>query len=147
MVGRQGLRANIDFQVADISDNILSLEKLFRNRLAFRLNGGNDSIMYHRHDPTKTVPLFLHKNSFRFHAKRLVNHVSLVAAEDIPVRWSSRSPTNLLDQRLDEFSLPKHGTELDEWTRIEQRGNELLRARKAQAVHDAERTVGPDRTS
>ena len=52
----QKQRANIDFQVADISDSILSLVKLLRNGLVFRLNGVNDSIMYHRIEPTTTVP-------------------------------------------------------------------------------------------
>ena len=52
----------------------------------------------------------------------------LANLEDILLRLSSRSPTNLL---------------VDEWTRIEQRKNEMLRARKAQA-HEAERTVDPD---
>ena len=33
---------------------------------------------------------------------------------------------------------------LDMWTRNDQRENELLRARKAQAAHDAECTVAPD---
>ena len=35
-VGTQGQRTNIDFQVADISDNIFSLENLLRSVLVFR---------------------------------------------------------------------------------------------------------------
>ena len=35
--------ANINFQVADISDNALSLGKLLRNGFVFRLYGENDS--------------------------------------------------------------------------------------------------------
>ena len=69
-------RANIDFQVADI----LSLGKLLRNGFAFRLGGENSSITYHRHDPTLTVPLFLHKTSFGMH---VIHHVRPVAADDI----------------------------------------------------------------
>ena len=38
-VGTQGQRANIDFQIADISDNIPSLGKLLRNGFVFSLNG------------------------------------------------------------------------------------------------------------
>ena len=60
------------------------------------------------------------------------------------MRLPSRSPTKLLDHRLDALALPKHVTKLDKWTRAEQRENELLGAREAQAAHDAERTVGPD---
>ena len=75
-VGTQGQRVNNDFQVADISDNILSLEKLLRNGFVFRLNCGNDSIMYHRNDPTSTVKLFLHNKSLRILARPLIHHVS-----------------------------------------------------------------------
>ena len=31
----------------------------------------------------------------------------------MPVKLSSRSPTNFLDRRVDELALPKHGTKLD----------------------------------
>ena len=79
---------------------------------------------------------FLQEHSLRIHARP-------VAENDIPVRLSSRSSTILLDRRLDYLALPGHGTKLDKWTRIEQRENELLRGRKAQAAHDAERMVGP----
>ena len=75
------------------------------------------------------------RNSLRTHARPLVHHVSPASAEDIPV---------LSCHRLGELALPKHGTQLDKWTRIEQRENESLRARKAQAAHDAERTVHPN---
>ena len=60
--------------------------------------------------------------------------------DDIPVTVCSRSLTNLLDRQLDELSLPEHDTKLDKWTRIEQRENELVRGRKAQAAH----MNGPD---
>ena len=100
-VGTRGQRANIDFQIADISDNILSLVKLLRNGFVFNLRGENDSIMYHHRDPTTTV----------------------VMEDDMPVRLCGQSPLKLLDRRLDELALPKHGTKLDKWTRIEKRGN------------------------
>ena len=58
-VGTRGQRANSDFQIADISDNILSLGKLLRNGFVFNLRGENDSIMYHHRDPKTTVPFFL----------------------------------------------------------------------------------------
>ena len=110
----------------------------------FMLHSESDSIIYHRTDPTTTVPLFLHKNSMRIHARPLIHHVRRFVTDDIPVKMSSRSPRNFLDRRWDELALPKHGTKLDNWTRIEQRENELLRGRKAQAAHDAERMVGAD---
>ena len=62
-VGTGGQRANIDFQIADKSDNILRLAKLLRNGFVFNLRGETDSIMYHQRDPTKIVSLFSHKNS------------------------------------------------------------------------------------
>ena len=68
-VGARGQRANIDFQIADTSDNILSLGKLSRNGFVFNFRRENDSIMYHHRDPTTTVPLFLHKNNLRIRAK------------------------------------------------------------------------------
>ena len=37
-----------------------------------------------------------------------------------------------------------HCLNTDKWTCIEQRDKELLRARKSQAAHEAERMVGPD---
>ena len=51
-VGTQGQRANIDFQVADISDDRLSLDKLLRNGIVSRLNGENGSFFCHpnQHD-------------------------------------------------------------------------------------------------
>ena len=102
-----------------------TLVKTSRIGFVFRLNGESDSIMYHRNDPTTTVPLFLLKKSLRVHARPLIHHVRLHAVDDIPVRLSSRSPTNLVDRRSDELALPKHG-KLDKWTRGEQRENELL---------------------
>ena len=114
--GTQGQRANIDFQIADISDNMLSLGKLLRNGFVFNLRGETDSIMYHQRDPTTTVQLFLHKNSLRIRANR----------------------------RLDELALPKHGTKLDKWPRLEKRENELMRERKTQAAIEAERESGPE---
>ena len=48
----------------------------------------------------------------------------------MPVRLSPQSPLRLLDRRLDELALPKHGTKLDKWTRLEKRENELMRERK-----------------
>ena len=110
----------------------------------FRLHGESDSIIYHRTDPTTTVPLFLHKNSLRIRARPLIHHVRRFVTDDILVKLSSRSPTNFLDRRLDDLALPKHGTKLDNWSRIQQRENELFRGRKAQAAHDAERMVGLD---
>ena len=86
-VGTHGQRANIDFQVAGISDNILSLGKLLRNGFVFRLNVESDSIMCHQTKPTTTVRLFLHTISSRI-------HVRLVAADGFPVKLSSRSPTS-----------------------------------------------------
>ena len=80
----------------------------------------------------------------RIHARPLIHHVSLVAADDSPPRLSSRSPTHLLDRQLDELALPEYGTKLDKWTRIQRRENELLLERKAHAADDAERKVGPD---
>ena len=94
-------------------------------------------------EPT-TVRLFLHKNSLRIHARPLIHHVRLFAEDDSPVRLSSRSPTNLLNRRLDKVPLREHFTKRDKWTPVEQRENDLSRGRKAQAAHDAERTVGPD---
>ena len=70
--------------------------------------------MYHRTDPTTTVPLFLHKNILRIH---VIHYVRRVVTDDIPVKLSSRSPTNFLDRRLDELALMKP----DKWTRVEQR--------------------------
>ena len=113
-----GQRANIDFQIADISDNILSLGKLLRNGFVFNLRRETDSIMYHQRKPTTNVPLFLHKNSLRIRASPIVYHVSPVMEEDMPVRLSAQSPFRLLDRRLDELALPKHGTKLDKWTRL-----------------------------
>ena len=43
-------------------------------------------------------------------------HVRLVAADDIPVKLTPRSP-------------PKHGTKLDKWRRLEQRENALRRTK------------------
>ena len=141
-VGTQGQRANIDFQVADISDKILSSRKLLRNGSVFRFNGESTTQSCIT-EPT-TVPLFPHKNSFRIHARPLIHHVRLVAEDGSPVRLSSRSPTNLLDRRLDKVALREHGTKRDKWTPVDQRENELSRGRRAQAAHDAERTVGRD---
>ena len=100
--------------------------------------------MPHRNDPTTTVPLVLHKNSLHIRPRPLAHHVRLVAAEDIPVRLSTRSPTDLLDHGLDELAVPNHGTKLNKRTLVEQRENELLRVREAQAAHGAVRMVGPD---
>ena len=100
--------------------------------------------MYHQRDPTTTVPLFLHKNSLRIRANPIVHHVSPVMEEDMPVRLSAQSPLRLLDRRLDELALPKHGTKLDKWTRLEKRENELMRERKSQAAIKAEREAGPE---
>ena len=110
----------------------------------FNLRGENDSIMYHHRDPTATVPLFLHKNSLRINANPIVHHVSPVMEDDMPVRLSGQSPLKLLDRRLDELALPKHGTKLDKWTRIEKRENELMRERKSQAAIESEREAGPE---
>ena len=136
-VGTRRQRTNIDFQIADISDNIISLEKLLRNGFVFNFRGENDSIMYHHRDRTTTVPLFLHKNSLRIRTNPSVHHVSPVMEDDMPVRLSCQSPLGLLDRRLDELALPKHGTKLDKWTRIEKRENELTRDRKSQALFDS----------
>ena len=67
----------------------------------------------------------------------------LVAADEIPVELSCRSPTNLVIRRLEELALPKHYTQLDKWTPVEQRENELLRWRNALAAHDAGRRMEP----
>ena len=91
-VGTGGQRANIDFQIADISDNMLSLGKLLRNGFVFKLKGETDSMLYHQRDPTTTVPLFLQKNSLRIRANPIVHHVSPVMEEDMPVRLSAQSP-------------------------------------------------------
>ena len=48
----------------------------------------------------------------------------------MPARLFGQSPLRLLDRRLDELDLPKHGTKLDKWTRIEKRENELMRRAK-----------------
>ena len=88
--------------------------------------------MYHHRDPTTTVPLFLHKNSLKIRANPIAHHVSPVMEDDMPVRLSGQSPLRLLDRLLDELELPKHGTKLDKWTRIEKRENELMRERKSQ---------------
>ena len=56
--------------------------------------------MYHHRDPTRTVPLFLHKNSLRMRANRIVHHVSPVMEDDVPVRLSSQSQVRLLDRRF-----------------------------------------------
>ena len=60
------------------------------------------------------------------------------------VRLSGQSPLKLLDRRLDELALPKQGTKLDKWTRIEKRENELMRERKSQAAIESEREGGPE---
>ena len=80
-VGTEGQRSDIDFQVADISHNMLSLEKTLRNGFVFRLNGESNSTMFHRDDPTTTVSPFLHKNSLRIHARLLIQHVRLVGGQ------------------------------------------------------------------
>ena len=100
--------------------------------------------MYHQRDPTTIVTLFLHKNSLRIRANPTVHHVSPVMEEDIPVRLSAQSLLRLLDCRLDELALPKHGTKLDKWTRHEKCENELMRERKSQAAIEAEREAGPE---
>ena len=142
-VGTREHRANIDFRIADISDNILSLGKLLENGFVFNLRCETDSIMYHHRDPTTTVPLFLHKNSLRICANRIVHHVSPVMEDDMPVRLSGQSPLRLRDRRLDELALPKHGTKMDKWTRIEKREKELMSERKSQAAMESEREAGP----
>ena len=106
------------------------------------LKGENDSIMYHLNDSTATVPLFLHRNSLRVHTRPFLHHVSPVVVDHMPLRQSWRSPSNLLDRRLDELALPKHGTKLDKWTRLEKRENELVRERKSQAAIDAALEAG-----
>ena len=45
---------------------------------------------------------------------------------------------------MDELALPKHGTKLDKWTRIEKRENELIRERKSQAAIESAREAGPE---
>ena len=45
---------------------------------------------------------------------------------------------------MDELALPKHGTKLDKWTRIEKREKEFMRERKSQAAIESEREVGPE---
>ena len=64
--------------------------------------------------------------------------------DDVPLRLSSRSPLKLLDRRLDELALPKHGTKLDKWTRLEKREIELIREQKSQAAIDAALEAGPE---
>ena len=91
-VGTGGQRANTDFQIANISDNMLSKVKLLRNWFVFKLRGETDSIMYHQRDPTTTVPFFLQKNSLRIGASPIVHHVSPVMEEDMPVRLSAQAP-------------------------------------------------------
>ena len=117
-VGTQGQRANIVFQIAAISDNILSLGKLLRNRFVFSLKEENDSIMVHQNDPTTTVPLFLHRTSLRIRANRTVRHVSPVVEDDMPLRLSSRSPLKLLTVLWMSWHYLKQGTKLDTWTRL-----------------------------
>ena len=114
-------------------------EKLLRNGFVFSLKGENDSTMYHQSDPTTTVPVFLHMNSSRLRADPIVHHVSLAVEDGMPLRLSSRSAVKLLDRRLDELALPKQGTQLDMWTRLEKREEELIRERKSRAAIDAER--------
>ena len=99
--------------------------------------------MYHQSDPTTTVLLFLHKNSWRIRANPIVHHVSPVVEDDMPLRLSSRSALKLLDRRLDELALPKQGTKLDKWTRLENGEKELIRERKSRAATDAVREAGP----
>ena len=55
----------------------------------------------------------------------------------MPVLLSGQSPLILLDRRLDELALPKHGTKLDKCTRIEKHENEVMRERKSQAAIEA----------
>ena len=50
----------------------------------------------------------------------------------------------MLDRRLDELALPKHGTKLEKWTRAENRENGLAREGTSQAAIDAEREAGPE---
>ena len=120
-VGTQGQRANIDFQIANISDNILSLGKLLRNGIVFNLRRENDSIMHHQSDSATSVLLFLHKNSLRIRANPIVPHVSPVVEDDMTLRLSSRSLLKLLDRRWDELALPRQGTKLERWRRFDKR--------------------------
>ena len=138
-VGTQGQQENIDFQIADVSDNMFSPGQRLRKGFVFSLKRENDSIMYHQSNPTTTLQLFLHKNSLRVHARPFVQHVSLVVVDDF------RSSSNLLDCRSDELALPTHGTKLDEWTRLEERENGLVRERTSLAAIGAEREGGPER--
>ena len=62
----------------------------------------------------------------------------------MPVRLSGQTPLRLLDRRLDELALPRHGKKLDKWTRVEKRENELMRERKSQAAIESEREAGPE---
>ena len=45
---------------------------------------------------------------------------------------------------MDELALPKQGTKLDKWTRLEKRERELIRERKSPAAIDAGREAGPE---
>ena len=62
----------------------------------------------------------------------------------MPVRLSAQSPLRLPGRLLEELALPKHGTKLDKWTRLEKRENELMRERESQAAIEAEREAGPE---
>ena len=91
-------------------------------------------------DPTTTVPLLLHWNSLRFRATPIVHHVSPVMEDDMPLRLSSRSPLKLLGRRLDELALPKQGTKLDKWTRLQKREKELDRKDVVEKLQSRYRT-------
>ena len=64
--------------------------------------------------------------------------------DDMLVRLSGQSPLRLLDRRVDEPALPKHGTKLDKWARKEKRENEFMRERRSQAAIESEREAGQE---
>ena len=112
-----------------ISDNVLSLGQLLRNGFVFNLRRGNDSVMYHPEQLEKSCGpdcTSCESGDGGRHACATV--------------WSI--PLRLLDRRLDELALPKHGTKLDKWTRNEKRENEFMRERKSQAAIEPEREAG-----
>ena len=55
---------------------------------------------------------YSHKNSLRSRANPIVHHVGPVMEDDMTVRLSGQTPLRLLDRRLDELALPKHGDEV-----------------------------------
>ena len=117
--------------------------KQLPNAFRFLLSAAKDSVMYHQIDPMMTISLFLFKYSLRIRAQPVTHHVGPMAKEDDVedrAKPSAPSPTILLDRRLEELGLPKRGTKLEKWSRIEHLEREQLRATRARVALQLQRT-------